>query len=63
MRRMRSWSSAHRALASRFSINNVVHGTPSPRDVLREGDIIGIDFDCYRQPGFVENGRVTRQPC
>jgi methionine aminopeptidase type I len=31
------------------SINDVVvHGIPSPREVLREGDIIGIDFACYR---------------
>ena len=30
------------------SINDVVvHGIPSPREVLREGDIIGIDFACY----------------
>jgi methionyl aminopeptidase len=31
------------------SINDVVvHGIPSNRQVLREGDIIGIDFACYK---------------
>jgi len=30
------------------SINNVVvHGIPKPGDVLREGDLIGIDFACF----------------
>lgn len=30
------------------SVNDiVVHGIPSVREVLREGDIIGIDFACY----------------
>jgi methionyl aminopeptidase len=31
------------------SINEVVvHGIPSEHEVLREGDIIGIDFACYK---------------
>lgn len=34
------------------SINHVVvHGIPRARDVLREGDLIGIDFACYKE-GF-----------
>ncbi|HSS01649.1 MAG TPA: type I methionyl aminopeptidase [Kofleriaceae bacterium] len=31
------------------SINNVVvHGIPRPGEVLREGDLIGIDFACFK---------------
>src|SRR5262245_43105298 len=31
------------------SVNQVVvHGIPSEREVLREGDVIGIDFACYK---------------
>jgi methionyl aminopeptidase len=31
------------------SVNDVVvHGIPSDRQVLREGDVIGIDFACYK---------------
>src|SRR5688572_22699307 len=30
------------------SVNDVVvHGIPSDAEVLREGDVIGIDFACY----------------
>ncbi len=31
------------------SVNRVVvHGIPSEREVLREGDVIGVDFACYK---------------
>jgi methionyl aminopeptidase len=31
------------------SVNEVVvHGIPDPRQVLREGDVIGIDFACFK---------------
>jgi methionyl aminopeptidase len=31
------------------SVNRVVvHGIPSDREVLREGDVIGVDFACYK---------------
>jgi methionyl aminopeptidase len=31
------------------SVNRVVvHGIPSDREVLREGDIVGVDFACYK---------------
>ncbi|MBX3158683.1 MAG: type I methionyl aminopeptidase [Deltaproteobacteria bacterium] len=41
------------------SINHVVvHGIPSPRDVLREGDLISIDFACYRD-GFCADATRT----
>ena len=41
------------------SVNDeVVHGIPSPRRVLREGDIVGIDFGvCYQ--GFFSDSAVT----
>ena len=30
------------------SVNEVVvHGIPDPRQLLREGDVVGIDFACY----------------
>jgi methionyl aminopeptidase len=41
------------------SINNVVvHGIPSKREVLREGDVIGIDFACYKH-GFCADAART----
>src|SRR3954466_9530755 len=31
------------------SVNGVVvHGIPSEREVLREGDVVGIDFACFK---------------
>jgi methionyl aminopeptidase len=41
------------------SINHVVvHGIPKKSDVLREGDIIGIDFACYKD-GFCADAART----
>ncbi|MBZ0234591.1 MAG: type I methionyl aminopeptidase [Deltaproteobacteria bacterium] len=41
------------------SINHVVvHGIPSRKHVLREGDIIGIDFACYKH-GFCADAART----
>jgi methionyl aminopeptidase len=41
------------------SINEVVvHGIPKPDEVLREGDLIGIDFACYRS-GFCADAART----
>ena len=41
------------------SINSVVvHGIPSERDVLREGDVIGIDFACEKD-GWVADAART----
>jgi methionyl aminopeptidase len=41
------------------SINHVVvHGIPSRRDLLREGDVIGIDFACYKD-GFCGDAART----
>ncbi len=42
-----------------ISINDeVVHGIPSPRRVLREGDIVGLDFGvCYE--GYFGDAAVT----
>src|SRR5688572_24889784 len=41
------------------SINQVVvHGIPSKHDVLREGDVIGIDFACYKD-GFCADASRT----
>jgi methionyl aminopeptidase len=41
------------------SINNVVvHGIPSAKDVLREGDIVGIDFACEKD-GWVADAART----
>jgi methionyl aminopeptidase len=35
-----------------------VHGIPSERDVLREGDLVGIDFACEKD-GWVADGART----
>ena len=41
------------------SINDVVvHGIPSNGDVLREGDVIGVDFACYKD-GFCADAART----
>src|SRR5256885_1057843 len=41
------------------SINDVVvHGIPSNDDVLREGDVIGVDFACYKD-GFCADAART----
>ncbi|HWM87743.1 MAG TPA: type I methionyl aminopeptidase [Kofleriaceae bacterium] len=41
------------------SINRVVvHGIPSSREVLREGDLIGIDFACFVD-GYCADGART----
>src|SRR6185312_16227655 len=41
------------------SVNDVVvHGIPSERAVLREGDVIGIDFACAKD-GWVADGART----
>jgi methionyl aminopeptidase len=41
------------------SINDVVvHGIPSGREVLREGDVIGIDFACFKD-GFCADAART----
>ena len=41
------------------SINNeLVHGIPSERRILREGDIIGIDLACFYE-GFVGDAAYT----
>jgi methionyl aminopeptidase len=41
------------------SINQVVvHGIPREREVLREGDVIGIDFACYKD-GFCADAART----
>src|SRR5256885_5210792 len=41
------------------SINDVVvHGIPSSDDVLREGDVIGVDFACYKD-GFCADAART----
>ena len=41
------------------SINRVVvHGIPSPHEVLREGDVIGIDFACFVD-GYCADGART----
>jgi methionyl aminopeptidase len=38
--------------------DEVVHGIPSPRCILREGDIVGIDFGvCYQ--GYFSDSAVT----
>ena len=42
------------------SINRVVvHGIPSPREVLREGDLIGIDFACYKDGYCADAARTV----
>ena len=45
------------------SINQVVvHGIPSEGDVLREGDIVGIDFACYKDGYCADCARtITRR--
>jgi len=41
------------------SINEVVvHGIPSESDVLREGDILGIDFACYKDGYCADSART-----
>jgi methionyl aminopeptidase len=41
------------------SVNRVVvHGIPSAREVLREGDIIGIDFACYKDDFCADGART-----
>ena len=41
------------------SINEeVVHGMPSPRRVLAEGDIVGLDFGVVRK-GYYGDGALT----
>lgn len=41
------------------SVNHViVHGIPRPRDVLKEGDIVGIDFGAFRH-GFCGDSART----
>lgn len=41
------------------SINNViVHGIPNRKEILKEGDIIGIDFACYKD-GFCADSART----
>jgi methionyl aminopeptidase len=41
------------------SINEVVvHGIPSEHEVLREGDIIGIDFACYKDGWCADAART-----
>jgi methionyl aminopeptidase len=42
------------------SINHVVvHGIPSKRDVLREGDVIGIDFACLKNGYCADAARTV----
>jgi methionyl aminopeptidase len=42
------------------SINHVVvHGIPSPTAILREGDIIGIDFACYKDGYCADAARTV----
>lgn len=42
------------------SINQVVvHGIPSAREVLREGDLIGIDFACYKDDYCADSARTV----
>ena len=42
------------------SVNNeLVHGVPSAKRVLREGDLIGIDVACFYQ-GYVGDAAFTR---
>jgi methionyl aminopeptidase len=36
----------------------VVHGIPDRRQVLREGDVVGIDFACYKD-GYCADGART----
>ena len=42
------------------SINEVVvHGIPDPRQVLREGDVVGIDFACYLDGWCADSARTV----
>jgi methionyl aminopeptidase len=42
------------------SINQVVvHGIPSEAEVLREGDLIGIDFACYKDGYCADTARTV----
>jgi methionyl aminopeptidase len=36
-----------------------VHGIPGPREVLREGDLIGIDFACYKDGYCADAARTV----
>src|SRR3954465_5988873 len=42
------------------SVNRVVvHGIPSDREVLREGDLVGIDFACYKDGWCADAARTV----
>ncbi len=42
------------------SINNViVHGIPNKKDILQEGDIIGVDFACYKYGFCADSARTV----
>src|SRR5689334_19893059 len=42
------------------SVNRVVvHGIPSDREVLREGDVVGVDFACYKDGYCADAARTV----
>jgi len=42
------------------SVNRVVvHGIPSDREILREGDIVGVDFACYKNGYCADAARTV----
>jgi methionyl aminopeptidase len=42
------------------SVNSVVvHGIPNDREVLREGDVVGIDFACYKDGYCADAARTV----
>lgn len=42
------------------SVNHVVvHGIPSPREILREGDLISIDFACFKDDYCADAARTV----
>jgi methionyl aminopeptidase len=42
------------------SVNRVVvHGIPSDRQILREGDVIGVDFACYKDGYCADAARTV----
>jgi methionyl aminopeptidase len=42
------------------SVNKVVvHGIPSDREILREGDVIGVDFACYKDGYCADAARTV----
>jgi methionyl aminopeptidase len=42
------------------SVNRVVvHGIPSDREILREGDVVGVDFACYKDGYCADAARTV----